>query len=519
MQQQIRAARLLERRAEGVHELVGQLADEADRVGQQVGPAAETPRARGRIERVKETVAHPATVGARERVQQRRLAGVGVAGEGDRRQCGALALGAHRRARAAHVLAGGGAAPRCGRGRDGGRSRSGSRRVRVCRSRRRGARGGSTGRACARGCTRAAPARPGACPRRWPACAAKMSRITVVRSTTGSPSSASRLRSWRGRELVVAGDHVRVALLRHALGLGDLAGPEVRVGVGLLAVLHQLADHGHPRGAQQLPELAHDVRRRRAARRCRARWLARARAAAGAGLLLGLGGAVAASVVATIHSPCILESARAGPNTGGHAKHRRPRSTGGQAKHRRPGSAGSPQPLHRLRDRSSGVVRRSETSPRRWGRRRCRARSPRRRARARARSRRPSSRSPRGRAPTRRSCPSAGSTCTPILRERVADEVAATPVQLVHRGHLGVGVRRERRDPRELHRLEQARVDVRLQAPVVLDRLARFRPPPRTASRSCCSPWRARTPRCRPPSRRGSRGTRAGGGRRRSISE
>ena len=44
------------------------------------------------------------TLGARERVQQRRLAGVRVAGERDARQPGALALGAHRLARALDLL-------------------------------------------------------------------------------------------------------------------------------------------------------------------------------------------------------------------------------------------------------------------------------------------------------------------------------------------------------------------------------------------------------------------------------
>ena len=58
-------------------------------------------------------------------------------------------------------------------------------------------------------------------------------------------------------ELVVAGDHVGVALLRGLLGLGHLARPEIRVGVGLLAALHQLPHHRHAGGAQQLAQLAH----------------------------------------------------------------------------------------------------------------------------------------------------------------------------------------------------------------------------------------------------------------------
>ena len=65
-------------------------------------------------------------------------------------------------------------------------------------------------------------------------------------------------------------------------------------------------------------------------------------------------------------------------------------------------------------------------------------------------------------------------------RERVDDEVAAARVD---RAHLADGVVAvvERGDRRQLHRLEHARVDVRLQPPVGLDRLGvaddRGRPP------------------------------------------
>ena len=95
---QVGAERLLERRRERLDELVRQLADEPDGVGQQVGAPADLERARGRVERVEEALAH-AHVGARERVQQRRLAGVRVAGQRDRRQSRrARARGASSRA-------------------------------------------------------------------------------------------------------------------------------------------------------------------------------------------------------------------------------------------------------------------------------------------------------------------------------------------------------------------------------------------------------------------------------------
>ena len=85
VQDQVGEPRLLERRAERVDELMRQLADEADGVGEQVRAAVEAHRARRRVERVEEPVLH-ADVGAGERVQQRRLAGVRVAGERDLRE-------------------------------------------------------------------------------------------------------------------------------------------------------------------------------------------------------------------------------------------------------------------------------------------------------------------------------------------------------------------------------------------------------------------------------------------------
>ena len=80
-----------------------QLADEAHRVGDQVVAVAVAERARGRVERLEEAVAHR-DVGVGERVQQRRLAGVGVAGQRDQRQVGAHPAGALRAARARHAV-------------------------------------------------------------------------------------------------------------------------------------------------------------------------------------------------------------------------------------------------------------------------------------------------------------------------------------------------------------------------------------------------------------------------------
>ena len=56
-------------------------------------------------------------------------------------------------------------------------------------------------------------------------------------------------------ELVVAGDDVRVGPARCLLDLLELAGADVAVGVGLLAVLDGLPDHRDARGAQELAQL------------------------------------------------------------------------------------------------------------------------------------------------------------------------------------------------------------------------------------------------------------------------
>ena len=94
---QVGQRRLLERRLERLDQLVGQLLDEADRVGQQVVAAGELEAPRGRVERLEEAVGD-ADLGPGQRVQQGRLAGVGVAGEGDARDRGAFALGPHHAA-------------------------------------------------------------------------------------------------------------------------------------------------------------------------------------------------------------------------------------------------------------------------------------------------------------------------------------------------------------------------------------------------------------------------------------
>ena len=94
--------RLLERRGEALHELVRQPPDEADRVGDEVAAPVVLESARGRIERLEEAVVDRG-VRAGERVQERRLADVRVAGERDGGHLRALPLAPPLAALVAHL--------------------------------------------------------------------------------------------------------------------------------------------------------------------------------------------------------------------------------------------------------------------------------------------------------------------------------------------------------------------------------------------------------------------------------
>jgi succinyl-diaminopimelate desuccinylase len=83
--------RLLQRRGEAFDQLVRQAPDEADGVGDEVAPALVLEAARGGIEGLEQPVSYrDARVG--ERVEERRLAGVGVARERHRRRLAAASL-------------------------------------------------------------------------------------------------------------------------------------------------------------------------------------------------------------------------------------------------------------------------------------------------------------------------------------------------------------------------------------------------------------------------------------------
>ena len=76
-----------------------------------------------------------------------------------------------------------------------------------------------------------------------------------MRSMTGMPELALEVALLTRRELVVARDDVGVGGLRGGLDLLDLAGPQIGVGVRLVAVLDGLADDRHAGRAQQLAQL------------------------------------------------------------------------------------------------------------------------------------------------------------------------------------------------------------------------------------------------------------------------
>ena len=281
---------------ERVDQLVGQLADEADGVGEEVGAALEAQRARRRVERVEQPVAH-ADVGARQRVEQRRLARVRVAGERDRRQVRALALGALRRARGAHAVE-----LAAQRGDPVARQPAVGLDLRLARAAGADAADAATGAQTLE--MRPEPAHAGHVVLELGELDLQLAvgRARVdgedVEDHGGAvdhrhPELLLEVALLARGELVVAGDEVRVRLLDQQLELLDLARPEVEVRVRLVALLDQLADDGDAGRAQQLLELrevalgqrSDDVGALLRAARPGRRRVARLRCAAGAGLL------------------------------------------------------------------------------------------------------------------------------------------------------------------------------------------------------------------------------------------
>jgi hypothetical protein len=82
VQDEIRHERLLECGGEALDQLMRQAADEADGVGDEIAAPFLLEAARDRVERLEQPVANR-DARVRERVEERRLAGVRVAGERD----------------------------------------------------------------------------------------------------------------------------------------------------------------------------------------------------------------------------------------------------------------------------------------------------------------------------------------------------------------------------------------------------------------------------------------------------
>jgi hypothetical protein len=250
--------RLLEGGLEGLNELMRQLANEPDRVGEQIPATLVLEGPRCRVQRVEEPLPH-AHASAGESVQEGRLAGVRVTGEGDRRQCRPLAAGSHHGAVSLHTpqLAPQGGDP-------------------VARE---AAVGLDLGLAGASGPDPAVHP-PGAealevGPQPTHAgevvlelgefhLQVSLCRVGVVREDVedhrgavdhGDPQLLLEIALLPRGELVVAGDQIRVGGLDRPSQLGELPPAEIAVGIRLGASLHELPGRRDAGGAQKLLEL------------------------------------------------------------------------------------------------------------------------------------------------------------------------------------------------------------------------------------------------------------------------
>ena len=205
-----------------------------------------------------------ADLGARELVEQRRLAGVRVAGEGDRRQVRALALGALDGAVGAHVVE-----PAAQRGDAVARQAAVGLDLGLAR-----ATGADAADAAARAETlevrpQAAHAGHVVLELGQLDLELALGRVGVAGEDVEDQRGAVEDRQVElgfevallaRRQLVVGHHDVGVRRLEQRLELVDLARAEVEVGVRLVADLHDLADRGHAGRAQQLAQLLELVR-------------------------------------------------------------------------------------------------------------------------------------------------------------------------------------------------------------------------------------------------------------------
>ncbi len=258
MDDQVGDAGLLERRLERLDQLMRELADEPDRVGDQVAAAVVLVGAGGRVEGVEEPLAD-ADPRAGERVQQGRFAGVRVTGERDRRHGGRFAPRAHH---AAILLDADETAPQR---RDPVASEAAvGLDLRLARS------AGADAAVHAPG-AQALEVRPQAAHPRQVVLELgeldlelALGRMGVVGEDVeddrgavdhGDVERRLEVALLARRELVVAGDQVGAGALDLGLQLGELAAAEVAVGVGRLAHLQHLAGGRDAGRAQQLLQL------------------------------------------------------------------------------------------------------------------------------------------------------------------------------------------------------------------------------------------------------------------------
>ena len=248
VEDQIGEPRLLERRAERLDQLVRKLANEADGVGHQVVAAAGPHHPCGRVQRVEQAVPN-SDLGAGQRVQQRRLPGVGVARECDPRQVGALAFGPHHRPVRADVDE---LALQCGDP--------------VARE---PAVGLDLGLARSSGADAATePLQVGPQPAHAREVVLQLGELDLELALGGvrvggediqdhggpvdhrHPDCLLEIALLPGRQLVVARNQIRVGRRHVRLDLVELAGTDVAVRVRLIAPLDDLAD-GHDAGGQE----------------------------------------------------------------------------------------------------------------------------------------------------------------------------------------------------------------------------------------------------------------------------
>ncbi len=258
MQQQVGDARLLQGRLERLDQLVWQLADEPDRVGDQIATPGVLVGPGGRVEGVKQPLSD-AHAGSGERVEQRRLAGVRIAGERHRRHRRRLSPGAHHAPISLHADE-----PAAQRGDPVAGEAAIGLDLRLARTPGPDAAVDPPGAEALEVGPQAAHPGEVVLELRELDLQLALGRVGMVGEDVEDDRGAVDHRHVQfrlevallpRRELVVAGDQVRPATLDLALQLGELAAAEVAVGVGLRPHLHELAGDRHAGGPQQFLEL------------------------------------------------------------------------------------------------------------------------------------------------------------------------------------------------------------------------------------------------------------------------